>query len=93
MNNEIDELLEQDETGTAIIDKMFEKYLIRYVNVHFKKFKNSFEVGEWFLMEVLTHFMKTRVSDKARALTGLRLLIKDKSIQRLIKELGEYNEN
>lgn len=87
-----EEFLEQDESGTDIIDKMFEKYLIKYVNVHFKKFKNSFEVGEWFLMDILSKLMKTRIVNKERAITGLRLLIKDANVQSLIKRLNNENK-
>ncbi|MGD9678156.1 MAG: hypothetical protein AB7V16_07305 [Vulcanibacillus sp.] len=92
MNIDIDNLEEQNETGTQMIDAMFEKYLIRYVNVHFKRFHNSYEVGEWFIKEVLSRFLKTRVTDKTRALTGLRLYIKDQNVNSLVKELQEYGK-
>ena len=85
------ELDEQKESGTAIIDAYFEKYLIRYVNIHFKEFHNSYEVGEWFIMDVLKKFMKTRVTDKTRALTGLRLFIKDANVDQLAKKLKDTN--
>jgi len=94
VNNKQDILLqEEEETGVDIIDKMFEKYLIKFVNVHYKKFHNSFEVGEWFIQEILSRFLLTKVSNKKRALTGLRLFIKEKNIDSFIKELENYYEN
>lgn len=86
------DLQEGDESGTNMIDEMFEKYLIRYVNVHFKKFHNSYEVGEWFIKDILSKFIKTRVTDKTRAITGLRIFIKEKNVGSLIGELHEYNK-
>jgi len=83
---------EQNESGTEMIDAMFEKYLIRYINIHFKQYHNSYQVGEWFIMDILEKFMRTRVTDKKRSLTAIRLLLKDKNVDSLMKEL-KSNEN
>ncbi len=82
-----DNLLEQEESGLSVIDAIFEKYFIKYVNAHFKKYHNSYQVGEWFLHDMLKRFMKTRVTDKKRALTAIRLTIKDANINELYKGL------
>jgi hypothetical protein len=86
-------MITEQQSGLEIIDSMFEKYLIKYVNAHFREFENSYKVGEWFIVDVLSKLLKTRVTDKKRALLAIRLLLKDKNVEKLLKELGEYNAN
>lgn len=88
MNN----IEEATESGTSVIDKKFEYYLIRYINVHFKEFKNSYDVGKWLLKEVFSRLKYTKVYNEKQVITGAYWSIKENGLGNFVKRMMSNEE-
>lgn len=88
-----DTIEEATESGTSVIDQKFEYYLIRYINVHFKEFNNSYDVGKWLLKEVFSKLKYTKVYNEKQAITGAYWSIKENGLGSFVKSMMNTKEN
>jgi len=77
--------IQEKESGTEIIDSKLEYYLKRYINIHYKEYPNSYEIGEWIINDFLTKLFNTKIPNKERAIIAIKHTMRDMNVSAFVK--------
>jgi len=76
---------EAKESGLKVIDDRFDYFLTRYLNAHRYDYKNSYDFGEAFIMDLISRIDNTKITNKYQFIRAIRWTMKDFNVEKYRK--------